>query len=72
MTALEVVYQRLRCREANEEIRVEFSAETRFWRASLDIPGGWGVDGRYRRPGLLKGLDDRGEGLSDLTGEAEA
>lgn len=71
MTTPEMLHKRFWCRETDEKVRVEFTSESGFWRSSFDIPGGWGIDGGYRRFGVLESLDDCGKRLSDLAGEAE-
>jgi len=51
---------------------MEFASDSRLWRTSLDIPGGWGIDRGYGDFGFLQSFDDGRERLTDLPGKAEA
>jgi len=72
VTTLEEADQGLGRSEADQDLGVERTADTRRRRAVFNIPRRWGVHRGHGDLGVLHGLDDGRERLPNLAGKAEA
>lgn len=71
MAALEVLDQRFRSRQANQDVRVKVAAHPGLGRSFVNVPRRWRIYRGHRNICLGHGVDDSRERLPNLASETE-